>query len=172
VGPNTSGPSVPPTAPPCGSSSPPSDYQIKLYEIYRARVVAEDNLVNYRLTWIVLLQAPLFAVAIAIIVRPELVGYLKKYQYIQSGVLFALFLFSIAFLFFGAWAVIAAFGEIKYLRGRYLHAVGTEHPSLPSITGQEIRHFAGSVLPYMIILGLFGGWCVILALGVFYIVGG
>ena len=39
-----------------------ADAEFRLYEIYRARVVAEDHLVNTRLTWIVLLQAPLFAV--------------------------------------------------------------------------------------------------------------
>ena len=90
--PKTPEPSAPPASS-CGSSMP-SEYQIKLYEIYRARVVAEDHLVNHRLTWIVLLQAPLFFVAIGILLKPELVGYLKLYRYVQTAVLVSLFIFS------------------------------------------------------------------------------
>jgi hypothetical protein len=66
---------------------------------------------------------------------------------------------------FGAWAIRAAFQEINYLKSRYADAISA-HRHLPAITGQEVRHFAGIVLPSMIIAGLSGCWIVILLLGI------
>jgi hypothetical protein len=148
---------------------PAANASFRLYEIYRARVVAEDHLVNSRLTWILLLQAPLFAVVAGILLDAVLLSQqhsaLGLYKNIQIVVLVLLGIFSFSFLAFGAWAVRAAFKEISYLNQRYAEVV-TPHSALPSITGQEVRHFAGVVLPSMIIAGLTGCWVVILLFGI------
>lgn len=151
----------------------------RLYEIYRARVVAEDHLVNNRLTWILLLQAPLFAVVAGILLDAVLFSQQRRsdvkffenidltfYKNIQIIVLIMFGLFALLFLLFGAWAIRAAFQEIKYLETCYADAVKTPNPALPGITGQVIRHFAGGVLPTMIIIGLTACWMAILLFGI------
>jgi hypothetical protein len=152
-----------------GNTSPdPTDADFRLYEIYRARVVAEDQLVNIRLTWILLLQAPLFAVVAGILLDAlQLMqqGGLGFYKYLQIIVLILLGIFAFSFLLFGAWAIRAAFQEINYLKDQYAKA-SSGRPQLPAITGQELRHFAGVVLPSMIIAGLTGCWIVILLFGI------
>lgn len=150
----------------------------RLYEIYRARVVAEDHLVNIRLTWILLLQAPLFAVVGGILLDAVLFSQqcqrlpkscenvdLAVYKIIAIIVLIIFGIFAALFIYSGRWAIRAAFDEIKYLQGRYADAVSTPDRVLPDITGQEIRHLAGVVLPRMIIIGLTGCWLAILIFG-------
>lgn len=84
----------------------PVDTDFRLYEIYRARVIAEDHLVNVRLIWILLLQAPLFAVVAGILLdavllnqQPGGIGFFKN---VQILILILLTIFAVSFLVFGA----------------------------------------------------------------------
>jgi hypothetical protein len=86
--------------------------ELKFYELYRARVVQEDDIINHRMQWMILSQALLFA-AWEVFVQ-KLSG--QMFFWSSCGVAICGFLFAIG----SSLSIKAAQDEISWLRANYI----------------------------------------------------
>jgi hypothetical protein len=86
--------------------------ELKFYELYRARVVQEDDIINHRMQWMILSQALLFA-AWEVFVQ-KLSG--QMFFWSSCGVAICGFLFAIG----SSLSIKAAQDEISWLRANTL----------------------------------------------------
>jgi hypothetical protein len=123
---------------------PPEDY-LRVYELFRERVVQEDTLINYRMTWMIFSEAIIIALWGAINSQDLLIKachqnppdpriYYVALALCATGILFA----------FGGWLTIsAAKAEIAYIRdGIYntKYKFIADDDRIPKLTGSAKRH--------------------------------
>lgn len=115
---------------------------IRIYEIFRARIVSEDQHINNRLTWLILIGASLVAVWASLSFDWVPVGASAK---IFAGLVAG---FGAAISILVGITIFAAINEISETKGRYkafhenFYYSGGE---LPRITGNKVNHSLGHV---------------------------
>ena len=143
-------PSVPPGA------GFPSDQAVAFYKLYRDQIVCEDNLINYRMSWFLLLETILATVwgTISSTTDPS------RKVYVTGFVC----LLGIAGCFSISSGVSAAQAAILFLKTRFedQNPDKPPDPRLPLIVGDEDHHRKGK-RPQRVIIGLVGlGWLCVL----------
>jgi hypothetical protein len=130
-----------PTRLPAEPEFPAAKHQ-EFYLLFRQQIVAEDNLVNHRMTWLLVLQAFLLAV-LGGALSEGLRGHLSDVGAFKWLICFVGVAGSIAI----GIGVIAAQNAIRDLKGRYQAAYGnSEIPKhLPPIVGDDISRVLGWV---------------------------
>ncbi len=119
--------------------------QVRTYEVFRKRIVDEDNLIHARVMWLIISESMLIALFGALIsISPS------NFYYRGLGVVVDLAGILITAL--GFFAIRAAQFEIKYIVRFYKekHSDVANDGLVPALTGQDANHKIGHLVPYSI----------------------
>lgn len=130
----------------------PSSDDREVYGIFRGQIVAEDQLVNHRMTWLILVQTFLLVILAAVVSSSAAMQHIRniwvfKWAMCAAGVITAI----------TVWAGIrAADREIHDLKQQYEDIYGGAVPAnLPPIVGHGRNHKLGRIpfiLPFFCVL--------------------
>lgn len=140
-------PPAPPQPAPAQSALPSTD-DLRVYELFRERVVEEDAIINHRMTWMFWSQAIILALWGALASQRLNEAVCKSHDLQIQHALLALSVIGVAFSLISFFSVFAAKSEINNIkrayRRRYPHIYSND--AIPKLTGESWRHFTGHLV--------------------------
>jgi hypothetical protein len=146
----------------------PSNDDLRIYEIFRERIIQEETLINYRMMWMLWFQAILLALwgGIAASSSKPLgdlchsdwwIGVLMPFISAPGAI----------FAFLSFISIQEAKTEIKAITKIYMNKYShiAENESIPSLTGTAGHHFWGAIVSsskpwFLVVMWLFLAWYV------------
>jgi len=130
----------------------PDEADVRFYLLFRQQAVAEDNLVNHRMTWLLLMQGFLLAILAGALSQESLLGRSRFSVLVlllsSAGIIGSLL------ILVGIWAAEEAIRRLKREYEEPYRDCGIPR-HLPPLTGGEIPHFLGIIplyLPFLCML--------------------
>jgi hypothetical protein len=150
------------STPPPVSPSPPAD-DWRIHEVFRARIVLEENLIHYRMSWM------LWSHAILLTLWGGLVNFQLNKCPTNAGVQILMFGLSILGVILASgsfWSIWAAKKEIRRAQNIYTthYKSVANNEKIPSLTGADRYHRWGHGVDFLEPILLVGVW---IALGVY-----